>query len=235
MELKIKDGVIEFNGVELKSRKIRIEDGKAMLYLDYTELPINEIKHLASPNLEIVKDGKLVLACNNDCANCPMCEKYRFDIYSAPSRFTMEWGYKCAKKSRYAETLEDLPNSRIKYASDIEIRKGFDVIKQKFYRKSRNTVTKETIKEVIEELDSALTPNMAENWDEYGHSRIELNDIDIRQNRYGYILSYYGRMGDYGLNSEVYIHKNCDVQLLKQKLRDRYYRKYRTDVTIYKK
>lgn len=235
MEFKIKDGVIEIDGVELKARRVRIEDGKAKLYLDYTELPIKQIEHLASPNLEIVKDGKVALTCNNDCINCPMCEKYRFEIYSAPSRYSIEWGYKCAKKSRYSETLEDLPKSRIKYASTIEVKKGFDVIKQKFYRKSRNTVTKATIKEVIEEIDDALVPNMAENWDEYGHSRIELNEIDIRQNKYGYTLDYHGRMGDYGLHSQIYIHKNCDIQLLKQKLRDRYYRKYRTEIKVYKK
>lgn len=233
MELKIQDAKLEVNGVTLKARKVRIENGEVMLYLDYTELPIKEIKHLASPNLEIIKDGKVALTCNNDCENCPLCEKYRFEVYDAPLTYTIDWGYKCAKKGRYSETLENLPNSRIKYASDIELKKAYEKIKAKFYRKSKNTVTKQTIKEIIEHIDDALIPNMNENWDEYGHSRIELNTIEISKNKYGYQLWYDGRMGDYGLGcTNIYIHKNCDIQKLRDAVSRRYYNKYRTDIKV---
>ena len=230
MELKIKNG-IDINGVNLKTRKIRIENGVAKIYADYTEIPIKDISNLSDGDFQIIKDGKVALTCNNDCMRCPMCEDYRFEIYSKPLSYSIEWGYKCAKKSRYSETLEDLPNSRIKYASDIELKKAYEKIKAKFYRKSRNTVTKQTIKEIIEHIDDALIPNMAENWDEYGHSRIELNLLEVSKNKFGYQLYYSGRMGDYGLGcTDILIHKNCDIQELKDALRKRYYKKYRTEI-----
>ena len=229
MEIKI-NNAIDINGVNLKTNKIRIEDGVAKIYANYTEIPIKKISNLSDGDFQIVKDGKLTLTCDNNCKDCPLCENYRFKIYSQPLTFSIEYGYKCAKKDRYSETLEDLPNSRIKYASDIELKKAYEKIKAKFYRKSRNTVTKQTIKEIIEHIDDALVPNMYEHYDEYGGVRIELNLLQISKNKFGYQLYYSGRMGDYGLGTDILIHKNCDIQALKDALRQRYYKKYRTEI-----
>lgn len=232
MEINIDGGVI-INGVNLKSRKIRIENGRVGLYLDYTDLPVNAIKHLATSNMDIVKDGKIVLNCNNDCLRCPMCEDYQFRIYAQPRSFTLENGYRCALKGKFAENIAALAKSRVKHASEIEVKKGFDVVNKKFYRKQAKYITEQTIKEVITEIDECLTPQMYEHYDEYGGVRIDLDSIHIEDKKYGYILTCDGRMGDYGLYTKIYIHKRCDIQALKSRLRDRYYKKYRTDIKEY--
>ncbi len=77
-------------------------------------------------------------------------------------------------------------------------------------------VTEKTIEYVVDEIKSALTPNMAEDITEYGSSRIELNTIELYRNPYLYkstkdaLLYYRGRMGDYGLSDVLVIDRRCD-------------------------
>lgn len=228
MELNIR-GEIEINGIKIDATKLIIKDGKVKAYTNYAENSLKDIKQLRHGNLTIIKDGKLALKCNNHCKDCPMCEDARLEVYTNPNTFRIMWGYRCSNKGTYSETLEKLPTSKIKSEHEIELKRAYEQINDKFARRRTKYVTDETIKMLISEIDDALTPNMYEHYNEYGHERIELETVEIRKNKYGYTLWYDGRMGDYGLSSTIYLNKKCDVDAVIDALKSRYYRKYRTD------
>lgn len=231
MELNIK-GNIEINGINLKINKLVIEDEQVKAYTNYSETNIKNIKLLKQGDLTIIKNGKFSIKCNKDCKNCPLCKITMFDIYTRPNSFKIGKGYRCGKKGTYSETLEELPSSKIKSKHEIEIRKAYELIDELFIRRKSKYVTDMTIDLLIEEIDDALTPNMCEHYDEYGHERIELETIEIRKNKYGYTLWYHGRMGDYGLSSTVYLNRKCNVEEIASALRNRYYKTYRTNIKI---
>lgn len=233
MELNIK-GNIEINGINLKINKLIIEDQQVKAYTNYSETDIKDIKLMKQGDLTIIKNGKFAIKCNNDCKNCPLCEITMLDIYTRPNSFKIGKGYRCGKKGTYSETLESLPSSKIKSKHEIELKKAYELIDELFIRRRSKYVTDMTMELLIEEIDDALTPNMYEHYNEYGHARIELETIEISKNRYGYTLWYHGRMGDYGLSSTVYLNRKCDVQAIARALRERYYGKYMTDVKIIK-
>ena len=88
--------------------------------------------------------------------------------------------------------------------------------KEAFKNRRDAYVTEQTIEYVVEQIKGALTPNMAEDIDEYGGSRIELNSIELYRNPYLYkstkdaLLYYRGRMGDYGVSDILVIDRRCD-------------------------
>ena len=229
MELKTKDR-ITINNLNLNTSKISIDDGRIGVYANYTEYDIKDIKLLKHNGQTIIKNGQLQLQCNKQCNNCPMHETIRFEIYTRPNSFRIEKGHHCTHKNTYSETIETLPISRRKSKIDIELRKAYKDIDEKFNYRRTKYVTDETLKEIINEIDDALTPDMYEHYDEYGHVRIELETIEIRKNDYGYTLWYHGRMGDYGLSSTIYLNSKCDTNIIARKLRERYYPRYRTEI-----
>lgn len=229
MQLNIRDN-IQINGIDLKATRLEITDTGIKAYTNYVEAPISNIKLLEHGNIKIIEDGKLALKCDNNCKDCPMCEDARLEVYTNPNSYKLEWAYRCSKSDTYSERIEDLPFSRTKSKKEIELKKAYELIKEHFLYRRTDYVTKESLKKVFDNIDDALTPNMYEHYNEYGHVRIELETIEIRKNRYGYTLWYDGRMGDYGLSSRIYLSDKCDVGLMASELRNRYYGNYRTKV-----
>lgn len=102
-----------------------------------------------------------------------------------------------------------------------EARKAQEIERNKEVYKNRRAkyVTEKTIEYVVKEINSALVPSMAEDIDEYGNSRIELEDIRFYKEGKYTILSYHGRMGDYGISDLLVIDRRCDVDELIKVLR----------------
>ena len=233
MQLDI-NGEIEINGIKLEISELIIDNQDVHTYATWSKNNIEDIKLLKHKGITIIKNGKLVMQCNNDCIECPMCESTELHIYTQPNTFRISNGYRCADKGTYSESIEALSSSKIKSKHDIELKKAYELIDKEFNRKRTKFVTNETLKVIISNIDDALTPNMCEHYDEYGHVRIELETIEISKNKYGYTMWYHGRMGDYGLSSTVYLNKKCDVEEIANALRNKYYKKYRTSIKVVK-
>lgn len=103
----------------------------------------------------------------------------------------------------------------------IDARREQEIARNKeVYRNRRGKyVTEKTIEYVVKEINQSLIPNMAEDIDEYGNSRIELNDIRFYNHGKHIILSYHGRMGDYGISDILVIDRRCDLDELIKSLR----------------
>lgn len=89
------------------------------------------------------------------------------------------------------------------------------------YRNRRaKYVTEKTIEYVVKDINNSLIPDCrGEDIDEYGNSRIELEDIRFYNHGKHIILSYHGRMGDYGISDILVIDRRCDLNELISTLR----------------
>lgn len=171
----------------------------------------------------MVKNSKISFECSKECNKCPFIKTKDLSIYIKPSTYRIEEIFYCQWRKRYSETMEKLPSSRMKYTHDLRLRKAYDSLKEKFYRKGVKHITDETIKECILNIENCMTPNAeSEAYNEYGHYHVELEDVEIRENNYGYTVYHSGRMGDYGWTQSILVHKRCDTDRLHMALRKRY-------------
>ena len=179
---------------------------------------------------QIIKNGKILIECNKDCENCPMHETTRFEVFITSHTFRTEKGHKCNKRKVYSETIEELPYSRQKAKWKIELRKQYEGIHEKFKYRRSPYITEESIKEVIDDIHTCMTPSVdGDLINEYGHKRLELEKIELSKNDYGYEVYHYGRMGDYGWSSTVRLHRNCNMRELESALRREFNTSFKVD------
>lgn len=214
------------NGMEFDCNQVEITDNSVSVnhgWKTVCKLPLNNVKELSFNGGTIFKDGKFSFECSGKCRSCPMMEIKELDVYISPGTYRRGSIHYCNRRERYSEDIEKLPTSRMKYTSDLRLRKAYGGIKDKFLRKGVKHITQETVKECINDIESCMTPNSeGEAYNEYGHYHIELEQVEIRENKYGYSVYHHGRMGDYGWTSNILIHKRCDKDKLYSALRKRY-------------
>ena len=209
-----KNARVEINEVK-KEVQLNIAYNKGICNLE-------DVKELIIDNKIIIKNGEIKTRCE-ECTGCIFCKNIRIDVYSTPRTFEIEEGFYCGYKKTYSETIENLKRSKIKRKSDIELKKAYEKINEKFKYRRERFITEESIKEVISDIEQCMTPSMEmEAVDEYGHLRIELEKIRLLKNKYGYSVSHYGKMGDNGWASEIYLSGKCNIDKLENELRKKF-------------
>ena len=232
MEIKVKNDII-INDVILKYvRFVEITKNKVNISRS-GECEIKNIKLLQIDGKDIIKNGELLLTCD-DCNNCSFCSEVRFEIPINPHTFDLEYGFYCGKRKVFSEDINDLKTSRIKSKYDIELRKGYELINDEFKYKRANFITEKSIKKIVDDIKYCMTPcNPTADIDEYGHKRIELEEIRVSKNKYGFEVYHDGIMGDCAWTSKIYLHKKCDMDKLSDVLRNiciKHHGKFRSNI-----
>lgn len=113
----------------------------------------------------------------------------------------------------------------------IELKNKYEEIKERFKYKREKFITEESTKEVIKDIQHCMTPSSdGEAINEYGDYWIRLENIRIDKNKYGYDIYHYGDIGDYGWTSTVYLHKRCNIKVLKEALEKEFKIKVEIDI-----
>ena len=224
MEINVKNNLL-INNVLLKgATSVEVTEdnivrfGRSPFY-NMGECKCKDINKLLIDDKEIIKNGKLLVDCW-DCHDCPICKKVDFGIYLTPHTFKREKGYYCGKNKVYSENIDNLKNSRVKSKGEIELKNSYKIIEDKFKYRREKYITSKSIKECVDDIEDCMNPsNERDAINEYGHKRIELEQIRLYKNDIGYTVNHYGIIGDYGWSSKIYIHKRCDVNKLASVLR----------------
>lgn len=217
MEISVKDTVLINNITLNRVTAVEIEDNKVKFGMG--ECDCKDIKEMLVDEKCIIKNGKLKIGCKN-CDECPMCKEISFEIHISSHTLKREQGFYCGYNKVYSEEIDKLKRSRIRSKSEIELRKSYELIEEKFKYRRQGYITDETIKECINDIKQCMIPcEEGHAINEYGHRRIELERIRIYKNDYGYVVYHYGKMGDDGWSSKIYVHKKCDAKRLVSELR----------------
>ena len=218
MELKVKKQLI-IDHIQLNNiTTVTINENEVIFGRPYFykigKCNIQDIQKMIIDGHQIIKNGKILITCKV-CETCPRCSEVKCSVYLNPNIYKQESCYYCDYKQVYAEEKNTLKKSNIKGKWEIELKKTYDVINNEFKYKREKYITEQSIKKCIDDIYYCMEPvNPQDAINEYGHKRIELEEIRINKNDYGYQVYHNGRIGDYGWTSKIYLHKKCNISKL---------------------
>lgn len=224
MKIETKEN-FSINDVEMKGRVVvDIEDEGVTLtqgcYYNFGKCPISKVKRMVCDDNEIIRNGKVLVSCDQ-CDGCPMLQQVELFVYTGPSRGRREPGYYCGKNKVYSEDISKLKKSKIKSKSEIEEKKSYEQVEEKFKRRRAKYITEETIKECIKDIESCLSTEYG-TYNEYGHEVLMLESMYVTKNKFGYKFVHDGRIGDDGWYNTIRLHKKCDIDALRGALARRF-------------
>lgn len=220
MKIETKEKFV-INDIEMEGKVIAdIEDECVMLtqgcYYNFGKCRISKVKRMVCDDNEIIKNGKVLVSCDK-CDGCPMLQQVKLFVHTGPSCGITEVGYYCGKNKVYSDDISKLKKSKIKSKHDIEEKKSFEQVEERFKRRRAKFITEETIKECINDIKSCLSTEYG-TYNEYGHRVVMLESMYIAKNEYGYMFVHDGRIGDDGWYNTIRLHKKCDIDALRSAL-----------------
>lgn len=214
---------IQIDHIQIYAHEIEITGNEVKIPQSRLQAKIKDIKDLHYGNTQLIKDGEVKLTCTKNCSNCPMHKRINFEVYITSHSFRNVEGHKCCNRNVYDDDIEHLPFSRQKSKWKIELYKQYEGINEKFKYRRTPYITEKSIEEIVQDIRDCMTPSVdGDLIDEYGHERLELECIELRQNAYGYEVYHHGRMGDYGWSSTIRLHRNCDMDAVESALRKKF-------------
>lgn len=219
MEIQADESLI-INDIEMSKTTVTI-DGKEVVLgkpvaHKFGRCDIKKVKKMICNGKEIIRNGKVLVKCDK-CEGCPMLKTTTAFIHTGINVGKRKTIYYCGKNEVYSEELKALKKSKIKSKREIEERRAYECLEERFKRRREKYITEETIKECIDDIQNCLNSEYG-TYNEYGHKVVMLENIRITKNDYGYKLTHDGRLGDDGWYNKVRIHKKCDISKLRRAL-----------------